>query len=739
MSKGMNTTHIDKGEYNVEIELDTSAIATELADLATKIAEADAQIATTDASITSTDAELDSTRSSISALNPQITEKSQDINRKSARVDAIVDEIAAIDDEISVLEAEQTPLVALYAAISFAVNQLASQIGAIEAELVDMPPGPERDALEAELSDKQSTKEDLDAQLLSVGGEINDITNAIALLNIDKGVLEAESSTLEGEIDTLQGELDELVDQRQGLQDDIVDLEKEKSELQLEKAMLTLKKTGFQKRIDFLNDPANVPENETLDVWCADLTEDLSGDVGVIEVAGVRGNGFNVQPGYEGNAVYDSDRDGTLKPSIVVPAASAYWNWGMQGGWQKWMPTHRYGTISAIDYEADTCTVTLEAETNPDTDLDINKMASLTDVWIEYMDCNSKAFADGDEVLVEFQDNDWDSPQVIGFKDHPKGCYGYAIITSGSYVTVWDLGASAVATDVSIDDTDPVEYATFPCDVSTISDWIASLDAWTGWLALYSSTNKPTDIEDNSTNTSYYNGGGELTGAWYISGFNNQADITTTRYYGKILTALNGSEEERSYYIAHAQHVGGSRVFDMTCGNMMEGAPVTETALYTEASTGAWSYSSEGDFFSYSNSGSSARNQVCGPQVWGDGCFDFPTQLCNYYGDLPTIVTTGTSTFSSFGFGQASYYNVDSGAIVQLMAARITDNDSGTFTHVYYGYGTSDTGISNVVDTDTESAILPSTLTENTTLSASVLALIKTSENYSISVVFKER
>jgi len=427
MSKGMNASHIEDGEYSVEIELDTSDIATELADLATEIAEADAQIATANADIASTDAELDATRSSISTLNPQITEKSQDITTKSTRVDTIVDEIAAIDVEIADLEAEQTPLVGLYAAISSAVNQLASQIATIEAELVDMPPGPERDALEAELSDKQSTKEDLDAQLLSVGEEIAEITNAIALLNIDKGVLEAESSTLEGEIDTLQGELDTLVDQRRDLQDDIVDLEKKKSELQLKKAMLILKKAGFQKRIDFLNDPANVPENETLDIWCADLTEDLSGDVGVIEVAGVRGNGFNLQPGYAPDeeaspAIYDSNRDGTLKPSIVVSAASAYWNWGMQGGWQKWMPTHRYGTISALDTDTDTCTVTFDAETNPDTDLDINQGESLTDVAILYMDCDSAAFADGDEVLVEFQENDWDSPQVIGFKDHPKPC-----------------------------------------------------------------------------------------------------------------------------------------------------------------------------------------------------------------------------------------------------------------------------------------------------------------------------
>ena len=43
----------------------------------------------------------------------------------------------------------------------------------------------------------------------------------------------------------------------------------------------------------------------------------------------------------------------------------------------------------------------------------------LTDVPIEYMDCNSGAFADGDEVLIEFTNQDWDQPKIIGFKERP--------------------------------------------------------------------------------------------------------------------------------------------------------------------------------------------------------------------------------------------------------------------------------------------------------------------------------
>jgi hypothetical protein len=46
----------------------------------------------------------------------------------------------------------------------------------------------------------------------------------------------------------------------------------------------------------------------------------------------------------------------------------------------------------------------------------------LTDVPIEYMNCNSESFADGDEVIVEFTEQDWDQPKIIGFKEAPKPC-----------------------------------------------------------------------------------------------------------------------------------------------------------------------------------------------------------------------------------------------------------------------------------------------------------------------------
>jgi hypothetical protein len=165
--------------------------------------------------------------------------------------------------------------------------------------------------------------------------------------------------------------------------------------------------------------------------WCADLTEDLSGNVGVIEIAGDAGKGFNILPGHEGNAVYDAARDGEMKRIQKFPNTSptgeVYWNWAMRAGWQKWKPNYRYGEISNIDPDADTCTVALDpcyATDAPDgAQLDINQTSSLSGVAIEYMDCNAMAFEDGDRVIVAFENNDWSSPRVIGFESEPKSCF----------------------------------------------------------------------------------------------------------------------------------------------------------------------------------------------------------------------------------------------------------------------------------------------------------------------------
>jgi hypothetical protein len=184
-----------------------------------------------------------------------------------------------------------------------------------------------------------------------------------------------------------------------------------------EKDKKLLQGTALTKRKDLIQ--SDMPTDPTVAAWCADLTEDLSGIVGTVEVPGERGTVL-IQPGYDGNAAYDSDRDGVLQPSMGGTAESVYFNWALRPGWQKWMPTYRFGVITAIS--GDTCDLRLYNAQSSDQGLNLNQSTTLSSVAIEYMSCNGEAFSKGDHVLVKFEGQNWSNPKVIGFKDNPQPC-----------------------------------------------------------------------------------------------------------------------------------------------------------------------------------------------------------------------------------------------------------------------------------------------------------------------------
>ena len=235
-------------------------------------------------------------------------------------------------------------------------------------------------------------------------------------------------------------------------------------------SMLTLQKTALQKRIIYLN---NQPSDPTVSAWCADLTEDLTGEVGTIEVPGERGE-VNIQPGHGGNAAYDQARDGQLGLNWNLGPAGAAYNLAMLPGWQKWKPTYRYGTITAID--GDTCDVSLDVAGSSQLGLNVNQSQTLTVVTIEYMNCNGAAFEVGDEVLVKFGGQNFGSPKVIGFKENPQPCTEllYFVVSAAnksSRCIVWDIAAKAMATGILKNGGEP---AVFPCNPSDISNWYAT-------------------------------------------------------------------------------------------------------------------------------------------------------------------------------------------------------------------------------------------------------------------------
>lgn len=205
---------------------------------------------------------------------------------------------------------------------------------------------------------------------------------------------------------------------------------------------LKLALASLQKQKEYIE---SIPADPTVSAWCADLTENLTGEVGTIEIAAGT-DAVLVRPGYEGRSDYDSDRDGQMQHFKAMTPEQWFYNAAMAPGWKKWMPTYRVGTLSALNN--DKCTVTLDAATTPiyrGGSVSIDVAQVLTDVDIEYMSCNGAAFEDGDRVVVEFRDRSasgTETPVVIGFESEPKPCANDLIILGDyngkKYVVFWD-------------------------------------------------------------------------------------------------------------------------------------------------------------------------------------------------------------------------------------------------------------------------------------------------------------
>ena len=181
-------------------------------------------------------------------------------------------------------------------------------------------------------------------------------------------------------------------------------------------ALTKLEKASCEARIRYLN--INMPEDLNIDTWCVDYTEDLSGEVGTIEVAGDKYVTL-IQPGYEGNAAYSAARDGQVAASAGLTAPGVFYNLAMKPGWQKWKPTYRTGHILYLS--GDNAEVILDAHFGGITPKSVNQDLFVQAI-IEYMNCNGVAFAVGDHVVVKFEGQSWSNAKVIGFAHDPKPC-----------------------------------------------------------------------------------------------------------------------------------------------------------------------------------------------------------------------------------------------------------------------------------------------------------------------------
>lgn len=158
---------------------------------------------------------------------------------------------------------------------------------------------------------------------------------------------------------------------------------------------------------------------ETRQAWCVDLTEDKAAGsyVATLDIPG-DSSLIVLAPGCRA----PTNADGQLVAREMTSPAGAFFNAAVAPGWAKWKPTARWGTITGINYEANTADVALAPATVSQQRLDVNQTTALAGVPVVYMTCNARAFEIGDRVVVQFVGQSWSSPRVVGFLDNPRPC-----------------------------------------------------------------------------------------------------------------------------------------------------------------------------------------------------------------------------------------------------------------------------------------------------------------------------
>lgn len=154
---------------------------------------------------------------------------------------------------------------------------------------------------------------------------------------------------------------------------------------------------------------------ETRPAWCCDHTETAAGTVATVDIDGeselllIAPGGRGWQPG-----------DGVLSARELMSPATAFFNAALLPGWQKYKPTWRWGTLTAIDWEGNTGNVTLHAAQSSAQRLGINQAPQLAGVRFAYMQTDCRAFNDDSRVVVQFEGQEWAQPVIIGFLDNPR-------------------------------------------------------------------------------------------------------------------------------------------------------------------------------------------------------------------------------------------------------------------------------------------------------------------------------
>ena len=184
---------------------------------------------------------------------------------------------------------------------------------------------------------------------------------------------------------------------------------------------LTVEKLKFERAValDRVSYWTNFNSIESRPAWCSSLTEDAAPG-SVVATLDIKGESDLIVIAPEARAWQPSD--GVLTAREMMSPEQAFWNAAALPGWQKWQPTYRWGTVDSINFAEDTMNLTLGEAKSSAQRLDINRETVLFDVPVIYGSCNSRAFRIDDRVVVQFVNQNWSAPLVIGFLDNPRGC-----------------------------------------------------------------------------------------------------------------------------------------------------------------------------------------------------------------------------------------------------------------------------------------------------------------------------
>ena len=348
------------------------------------------------------------------------------VKRNRAFLDA---RLARIAEVLTNLEEKRAELQVDIDAAQEVFEEILGRIDDIIDEMSDPPASSatltelqnEIDAKQEQIEENIQRIAEIDA-LLPTLDPVED-ADQITSLTAERAGLVSQNETLNSEIAALEVAYQEHID---GLNEQYLETMQEAYEARVERDKLNvdvgyvdLDMASLKARQNRLNELAYNIDNDMRSVWCADLSDELTGTVSTMEVIG-QPTHILIAP--QQRETGQNLPHGTLTPIIPMSPAQAAFNWAILPGWQKWRPTYRTAIISNIDTDADTCNVSIDGAWSVAQSLHVNQESMLTGVPVEYMDCNAAAFEEGDHVVVEFKEQKWEQPVVVGFVTEPKPC-----------------------------------------------------------------------------------------------------------------------------------------------------------------------------------------------------------------------------------------------------------------------------------------------------------------------------